>query len=147
MNGSRNYVRFIGAGTTGGPPGSDDIERVYAEWFASVGLATDRSAFDNRSDYGAFTPYAIPAGFLFTGAEGVKTPAQAATYGGTAGAPYDACYHQACDTIDNVNTTVLLQMARAAAGVLICWSTSPPLDHGVGGPAPGACFRPTDQGD
>jgi len=140
MNGSPNYVRFVGAGTAGGPPGSDDIERVYKEYFDSQGLATDPTPFDNRSDYGAFTPHNIPAGFLFTGAEGVKTPAQAAVYGGTAGEPYDRCYHQACDTIDNVNQIVLLQMAQAAASVLMCWANSQPLDHGAGGPAPGACF-------
>jgi hypothetical protein len=28
---------------------------------------------------------------------------------------HDACYHQACDTIANVNTTVLEQMADAIA--------------------------------
>ncbi len=37
------------------------------------------------------------------GAEGVKTAEQAAIFGGTAGEPYDPCYHQACDTIDNVD--------------------------------------------
>ena len=38
-----------------------------------------------------------PAGGLFTGAEGIKTAAEAATYGGTAGLAYDQCYHQLCD--------------------------------------------------
>ena len=36
-------------------------------------------------------------------------------YGGTAGAPYDPCYHQACDTIDNLNNTALNDMSDAAA--------------------------------
>jgi Zn-dependent M28 family amino/carboxypeptidase len=148
MNGSVNYVRFVGQGSVGGPPGSDDIERVYQEYFASEGLATDPTAFDNRSDYAAFTtPYNIPSGFLFTGAEGTKTPAQAATYGGTAGAPYDPCYHQACDTIENVNRTVLLQMAHASASVLMCFATSAPLDNGTGGPAPGTCFGKQNNGN
>ena len=30
---------------------------------------------------------------------GIKTPEQAAVYGGTAGLAYDQCYHQACDTL------------------------------------------------
>ena len=34
-------------------------------------------------------------------------------FGGVAGRPYDPCYHQACDTIDNVNREVLEQNTRA----------------------------------
>jgi len=52
----------------------------------------------------------IPAGGLFSGAEGEKTEAQAATYGGTAGEPYDACYHQACDTTNNLSTKALNEL-------------------------------------
>ena len=57
----------------------------------------------------------MPAGGLFTGAEGIKTSRQAGIYGGTAGAPYDSCYHQACDTIANLSNTALDQMSDAAA--------------------------------
>ena len=56
--------------------------------------------------------------------------------------PYDPCYHQACDTLENVNEVVLKQMLQANAFAKTCWLTNPPLDHGVGGPAPGACFSP-----
>ena len=68
------------------------------------GLATDPTAFDGRSDYGPFiAPEAlVAAGGLFSGAEGVKTDAQAAVYGGAAGSWYDPCYHQACDTFSTV---------------------------------------------
>jgi Zn-dependent M28 family amino/carboxypeptidase len=139
MNGSPNFVRFVGDGSAMGPPGSDKVEQVYLDYFASQGLATDPTPFDNRSDYGSFTAYNIPAGFLFTGAEGVKTPAQAATYGGTAGIAYDPCYHQACDTYANPNRDVLLQMTCASAHALIVWATTTStLDHGVGGPPAGA---------
>ena len=57
----------------------------------------------------------MPAGGLFTGAEGIKTPEQEPLYGGVAGMPYDPCYHQACDTIFNLNHTALDQMSDAAA--------------------------------
>lgn len=120
MLGSTNYVRFVYDGDgdafgTAGPNGSSRIEAVFLEYFASQGLATEPTAFDGRSDYFAFINNGIPAGGLFTGAEGIKSAEQAAIYGGTAGAPYDPCYHQACDTIDNVDTTVLEQMADAVA--------------------------------
>ena len=62
------------------------------------GLATEPTAFDGRSDYGPFIEVGIPAGGLFSGAEGLKTAERGSVFGGTAGEPYDACYHQACDT-------------------------------------------------
>ena len=52
---------------------------------------------------------------MFSGAEGIKTPEQAAIYGGTAGAPYDPCYHEACDDITNLSTKALFEMGDAAA--------------------------------
>jgi Zn-dependent M28 family amino/carboxypeptidase len=120
MVGSPNYVRFVydgdGSDTPdAGPPGSGQIESVFTRYFASQGLASDPTAFDGRSDYGPFIAVGIPAGGLFSGAEVLKTPEQAAVYGGTAGVAYDECYHQACDTVDNLNTKALGEMSDAAA--------------------------------
>ena len=120
MVGSPNFVRFVydGDGSAfgvDGPSGSGRIESVFVDYFASQGLATEPTEFDGRSDYDAFINAGIPAGGLFTGAEGIKTAAQAAIYGGTAGAPYDSCYHQACDTIANLSGTALDQMSDAIA--------------------------------
>ncbi|HEY9356673.1 MAG TPA: M28 family metallopeptidase [Arthrobacter sp.] len=120
MVGSPNYVRFVYDGDgdalgVAGPNGSALVERVFLDYFASQGLPTEPTEFDGRSDYFAFIENGIPAGGLFTGAEGIKTDEQAAVYGGTAGAPYDPCYHAACDTLANVNATVLEQMADAIA--------------------------------
>jgi len=42
-----------------------------------------------------------------------KSEAQAARFGGTAGQPLDPCYHQACDTVENVNLEVLQEMTGA----------------------------------
>ncbi|GIF14039.1 M28 family metallopeptidase [Actinoplanes teichomyceticus] len=124
MVGSPNYVRFVydgdGSATgTSGPAGSERIESLFTDYFAGRGLASDPSEFNGRSDYGPFIEAGIPAGGLFSGAEGVKTPEQAAVYGGTAGAPYDACYHQACDDIDNLNTTALAELGDAAAHAVL----------------------------
>ncbi len=120
MVGSPNYVRFVydgdGSDTpASGPPGSAQIEALFNEHFASQGLATDPTAFDGRSDYGPFIAAGVPAGGLFTGAEGIKTAEQAAVYGGTAGVAYDACYHEACDTINNLSTRALSEMSDGAA--------------------------------
>jgi Zn-dependent M28 family amino/carboxypeptidase len=120
MVASPNFVRFVydgdGSATgTKGPNGSGNIEKVFSQYFAAQGLATAPTAFDGRSDYGPFIDRGIPAGGLFTGAEGIKTPAQAAVYGGTAGVAYDVCYHQLCDDITNLNLTALDQMSDGIA--------------------------------
>ncbi|MET0863491.1 MAG: M28 family metallopeptidase [Nakamurella sp.] len=121
MLGSPNYVRFVydgdGSGdpAAAGPPGSAQIEAIFDSYFASQNLATEPTDFDGRSDYGPFIEAGIPAGGLFSGAEGVKTAEQAAIFGGTAGAAYDPCYHQACDNLNNLSTKALYELGDAAA--------------------------------
>jgi Zn-dependent M28 family amino/carboxypeptidase len=125
MVGSPNFVRFVydgdnsafpvGPGAALGPPGSGEIERVFHDYFASQGLPSAETPFSGRSDYGPFITVGIPAGGLFTGAEGIKTADQAAIYGGTAGQAYDPCYHAACDTYDNNSNEALGQMSDAVA--------------------------------
>jgi Zn-dependent M28 family amino/carboxypeptidase len=120
MIGSPNFVRFVydGDGSedgNAGPAGSAEIEQVFLDYFEAKGLASAPTAFDGRSDYGPFIAAGIPAGGLFSGAEGVKTPEEAALFGGTAGEAYDPCYHQACDDITNLSTRSIDQLGDAAA--------------------------------
>ncbi|GAA0315811.1 M20/M25/M40 family metallo-hydrolase [Actinoallomurus spadix] len=121
MLGSPNGVRGVydgddsqGAGTNP-PAGSGAIEKVFLDYYGKRKLATSPSEFNGRSDYGPFIENGIPAGGLDSGAEGLKTEAEAKTYGGQAGVAYDPCYHQACDTYDNSNNTILDQLADGAA--------------------------------
>lgn len=107
MVASANYARFVYDGDGSafgirGPAGSHNIERSFTEYFDSQGLASEPTAFDGRSDYQAFINVGIPAGGLFTGAEVQKTEEQADIYGGVAGAQFDPCYHQACDSFTPV---------------------------------------------
>lgn len=107
MLASDNFVRFVYDGNgsaTGirGPNGSGVIEDVFNSYFASQSQPTDPTALDGRTDYASFTALGIPAGGLFAGAEGVKTAAQEARYGGRAGQPYYVCYHEACDTFATI---------------------------------------------
>jgi hypothetical protein len=78
-------------------------------------------------------PVGIPAGGRFTGAEGIKTPEQAAIYGGTAGQQYDPCYHVACDTFANVSLVALDQMSDAAAHAVITFAQSTNVVNGKQG--------------
>jgi Zn-dependent M28 family amino/carboxypeptidase len=120
MIGSPNFVRFVydgdGSATPlAGPNGSENVEDVFLKYFADQGLPTEPTAFDGRSDYGPFIAVGIPAGGLFTGADGIKTDDEAAVYGGTVGDQYDPCYHLACDTFANISLDALDQMSDAAA--------------------------------
>ena len=127
MVGSPNFVRFVYDGDLsdseppegGAPPASAEIEDLFLDYFAEQGLETEPTAFDGRSDYGPFIFAGIPAGGLFTGAEGIKTAEEAAIYGGTAGEPYDPCYHLGCDDTSNLNAVALDQMGDAAAHATI----------------------------
>jgi Zn-dependent M28 family amino/carboxypeptidase len=98
------------------------VEDVFLDYFADAGLLNAPTEFSGRSDYGPFIDVGIPAGGLFTGAEGVKTAQEAADYGGTAGLAYDPCYHQACDTYANNNDTALEQMSDAAAHAVLTFA-------------------------
>jgi len=111
MLASPNYVRFVYDGNldsglpappSGAPEGSGAIEQIFLDYFAGQGLQTEPTAFDGRSDYRDFIEEGIPAGGLFTGAEGIKTAAQAAIYGGAAGEQYDPCYHAFCDSLSTM---------------------------------------------
>lgn len=114
MIGSPNHVFFVydgddsdGVGAGPGPAGSTYIEDLFERFYLDRGIPFKGTDFSGRSDYGPFIAVGIPSGGLFTGAEGIKTAAEAAVWGGTAGLAYDPCYHQACDTYANVNLHAL----------------------------------------
>ena len=122
MVGSPNHVFFIydgdnsdGVGAGPGPDGSAAIEKVFERFYTLRNLPYKGTDFTGRSDYGPFVAVGIPSGGLFTGAEGVKSAAEAAVWGGTAGIAYDPCYHLACDTFANNNDFALEVNADAVA--------------------------------
>ncbi|MEO3827975.1 M28 family metallopeptidase [Actinomadura sp. B10D3] len=119
MVGSPNpgYFAYDGDGSSGsgGPAGSAEIEQVLRSYFSSIDVPVQDTAFDGRSDYGPFIRAGIPAGGMFTGAEGRKTSQQAQLWGGQAGVAFDRCYHRSCDTTSNINDTALDRNADAIA--------------------------------
>lgn len=127
MIGSPNFVRFVYDGdgsATGipGPNGSGNVEQVFLDYFASQNLLVEPTVMGTRSDHAAFAISGIPAGGLFTGAEGIKTAQEVIDYGGTAGDQYDPCYHLACDTFANLSSTALDQMSDAAAHAVLTFA-------------------------
>jgi len=140
MIGSPNHVFFVydgddsdGVGAGAGPEGSAQIEEFYEEFYAARELPSKGTDFSGRSDYGPFIAVGIPAGGLFTGAEGIKTPDEVALWGGTAGDQYDPCYHLACDTFDNINLTALDVNSDAVAASVLTFGMNTETVNGVKG--------------
>ncbi|AKJ27578.1 M28 family metallopeptidase [Caldimonas brevitalea] len=102
-----------------GPGGSEVIEKDFEAFYNQRNKPFKGTDFDGRSDYGAFIDNGIPAGGLFSGAEGIKTPEEAALWGGEANVAYDKCYHQACDDLTNLNLDALDLNSDAVAASTI----------------------------
>ncbi|WP_243718807.1 M20/M25/M40 family metallo-hydrolase [Actinomadura sp. KC06] len=123
MLGSRNGTRGVYDGDhstragTRAPAGSGAIEKMFRDYFKSRRLPTTEHAFSGRSDYGPFIEAGIASGGMATGADGVKTAAEAKAFGGRAGKVYDPCYHAKCDRLKNVNRKLLDTNADGIAHV------------------------------
>ena len=131
MIGSPNHVFFIydgddsdGVGAGPGPAGSAQIEKTFEAFFESRDEPYKGTDFSGRSDYGPFIAAGVPSGGLFTGAEGIKTAEEATIWGGTAGQPYDPCYHLACDTFANNNNFALETNTDAIAYATLQYAMS-----------------------
>ncbi len=89
MIGSPNHVFFVydgddsdAVGAGPGPDGSAHIEQTFEAFYTARGESWKGTDFSGRSDYGPFIAAGvdIPSGGLFTGAEGIKTPEEAAIW-------------------------------------------------------------------
>lgn len=104
---------------------SNRISQVFRNWFEKEGLPWDHSS-PILSDYVPFLFAGVPSSGIFSGADAIKTLEQRNRYsqllgygqGGLAGAKFDPCYHEACDTIENVNPFGYEIMVKSAAHVL-----------------------------
>ncbi|MEV4440527.1 M28 family metallopeptidase [Streptomyces sp. NPDC049577] len=149
MVGSRNYVSKLSAADRskidaylnfdmiGSPnPGyfvygyDQNLKALYENWFAGRNIGTEiDTEGDGRSDHAPFQNAGIPVGGLFSGADYIKTAAQAQKWGGTSGQAFDRCYHRSCDTSANIDDTALdVNTDAIAYGVwtLSGGSTTPP---------------------
>ncbi|MEV0677150.1 M28 family metallopeptidase [Actinosynnema sp. NPDC050436] len=139
MIGSPNAGYFVydgdnsdGVGAGAGPYGSAQIEKSFVDYLtAEKKIQVEGTDFTGRSDYGEFIEQGIPAGGLFTGAEVLKTEAQAAKWGGTAGLPYDPNYHLAGDNLGNVDRKALDRNSDALAWVTASYAISTEDVNGV----------------
>lgn len=88
MVASPNYIYGIYDGASSSDNlirnASRAIQYSFEQYFNNSGLKFVLTPFNGRSDYGPFISNGIPAGGLFTGAEGIKTIAQRDLFGGLA---------------------------------------------------------------
>jgi Zn-dependent M28 family amino/carboxypeptidase len=122
MIASPNSVYFYGADTGMTPAGgatrrdaTPTIQEVMTAVYRQRGVPFKREIDPGLSDHVAFGKAGIPYGWLFTGANKIKTAEEVAVWGGQAGVPMDPCYHQACDNLGNINTVALALNADAVA--------------------------------
>ncbi len=121
LYGSRRYVRelsraerrairaYVNLDMVGSPhpkaffyAGGAEVGAALGRALRRAGRRPVRTGTDEGSDHVPFMRAGIAVGGLFTGA----------------GRPYDLCYHQACDTLDNVDREVLDDMTDAAVSTL-----------------------------
>jgi aminopeptidase Y len=104
MLASPNYAYQIYNATNAlNPVGSEELRDLYIDYYEKHGQNYTFIPFDGRSDYDGFIRHGIPGGGIATGAEGVKTKEEQEMFGGKAGNWFDPCYHQICDTVENLN--------------------------------------------
>ncbi|CAI7577026.1 hypothetical protein N7533_001306 [Penicillium manginii] len=139
MIASPNYALMIYDGdgdafNQTGPAGSAEIEALFENYYKSKKLPYIPTAFDGRSDYDGFISRGIPAGGLFTGAEGLKTAEEAKLFGGQANVSYDENYHAAGDDYTNLNHKAFLINSKATAFAVATYAndlSSIPVHNGT----------------
>ncbi|KAG0257815.1 Leucyl aminopeptidase yscIV [Mortierella polycephala] len=138
MLASPNYVPYIHNGTTAPDaliPASSRIDRVLVEYFDLHNRDYEYTEMIAGSDFLPFLLEGIPSGGLLTGAGERKTMEQRTRFGGYANAPLDPCYHQSCDTLENVSSRALGLMSQAALYAITKLSTAKNLREWLSGAA------------
>ncbi|MGY0236009.1 M28 family metallopeptidase [Longispora urticae] len=134
----KSYLNFDMVGSPNGgyfvysedPTRGATIKSTIESGFTAKNIDPDDANLNSRSDHAAFISASIPSGGIASlSLDPSKSAAQAAKWGGTAGAAYDPCYHQSCDTLSNLNDSVLDNIADVAA--YAAWQLA-----GIGGTTP-----------
>lgn len=119
--GSPNGGHFVfdgdnSAGQAGPMPyGSAQIEKTFVDFMTGIGVQTEPAPVVGQGNYATFIAAGIPTGGTFAGIPHIKSPAQAAKWGGTAGIAFDPCNLAPCDNLGNINREILSRNADALA--------------------------------
>ena len=98
--------------------GSAEITQAFVDWFTDRGHRVEPADLGGGSDHGSFNEAGVPTGGLFAGATATGG-ASAPSASGEGRPPADACYHLACDDIDNVDVERAALFADATLAVAL----------------------------
>ncbi len=151
MVGSPNYVQMVYDADESTfpapdgvpiPEGSAAIEDVYESYYTKIHEPYDDTEFSGRSDYEAFIFAGIPSSGLFTGAEGPRPRSRRRSGAALRASAFDPCYHQACDTVGNVDLHALRVNSDLIAFAMLTFAYSTESVNGVKGKkVPGPPFH------
>ena len=114
--GSKNYLKLVYDGDgydtgVGGPPGSGELKELILAGPSQRGSSVEQ--YKDSSDYYSFAAAGIPAGGANTDGFGrIRDPRDG---DGEVDAPFDPCYHRACDDITNLDPSILRVMGDLVA--------------------------------
>ncbi|GME96983.1 unnamed protein product [Ambrosiozyma monospora] len=116
MMASPNYeYEVYDANNEANPAGSEELKNLYIDYYTSHGLNYTLIPFDGRSDYVGFIENHIPGGGIATGAEKINE---------LNGIPFDVCYHQLCDDLDNLAYDAFLVNTKLIAHSVATYANS-----------------------
>ncbi|KAI8576510.1 hypothetical protein K450DRAFT_256500 [Umbelopsis ramanniana AG] len=121
MLGSPNYISLVHDGEDAPlsvRTASIQIQKAFETFFKLERLPYKLESMTAGSDFLPFLLNDVPSGGVLTGAGERKTDQERHEHGGLANAPLDPCYHQACDTLENVSSEAITITSRAALFVI-----------------------------
>jgi len=130
MVGSINYIPMVGILRSTDYPtainGSNYITSLFENYLTET-LKTpyDYMTLTGSSDHWSFIEYGIPAGRLTSGAGVLKLEKWRTLVGGMCNIATDPCYHQWCDTTDNISEYAIHEFPKATAKVLFQLASDP----------------------
>ena len=135
MVGSPNFGRFVQLAQEKPDSLAAAVRRALVSYFRDRNLPVEERVRTGQRGFGSddasFGEKGIPTLGLYAGAGETKQEVHTALFGGSAGRPFDPCYHRACDTMDNVNRGVLEEMSSALSHALGELSRQGPERTGV----------------
>jgi Zn-dependent M28 family amino/carboxypeptidase len=109
------------------PKGSEVVTALLRAALGAAGKVPVDVDVGGASDHYLFNQFGIPTGGVFSGADEIVTPAQAASADAIAGQPADPCYHQACDDGSALDLELARRLTAALADVAVQLSEDPSL--------------------
>mmetsp|Transcript_4669 Transcript_4669/g.13062 ORF Transcript_4669/g.13062 Transcript_4669/m.13062 type:complete len:500 (+) Transcript_4669:150-1649(+) len=120
MLASPNYIVYVknASDAVNVLQGGKNVQALYQKYYESNQIPYDLAQMRSGSDFQPFVENGINSAGCAAGAGTDKTMEERSLYGGAANAPLDTCYHQECDTVENINQECLGYISGATSAVV-----------------------------